>query len=967
MFKRISTFAIALTMTIPMLSLPAFFAEDNTVSAETGEEIEVELVSSVDTVDAAKRENTYSAYYDRYAGKARPDKEVVIAGSDYTTISDNAEATVEDFEGKNALVWKSQEGTVTYTVNIPETGLYNIETSYYALAGTTNSVELSLLIDGKSPFDTATRITLNKVWINEYPTKLDSKDNETKPPQVESPQWVTTPLKDVDGLFNEPLMFYFEAGEHVITLDSTKAKLAIEYIKFYNEKARVAYSTIKPTKEELDATPSFYEKIEGELAVAKTYSTLSPTFDRTSYTTSPSNPTKMRYNTIGSLNWKKSTQAITWDVTVQNAGYYKIGIKARQQDMRGFYSNRRLYIDGVVPCEEAAQIKFMYSTKWTTVTPKSNSGETLYFYLEAGTHKLTLEAIPGEIGDSMRRLDDTIYQLNTYYRQILQITGPKPDEYNSYYIDLAIPTIIDDFKAIKKSLYTEKDYIETLSGAKGSEAVALEKMAIILDRCIKKPDLIPTMLTQIKDNITSISSWMRDYRDQPLEIDYLELTSADKKFKSTDEKFFKSMKFGFKAFIGSFFEDYSILSDENEDSLNVWVSLGRDQAQAVKQMVDSYFVPEFNIQTNINLVQGGIIEAVLAGKGPDIALFIGGDFPINLAARDVLVDLTEFPDYEEVKDRFATDATTLYTYDEGVYGLPVSQSFPMLFYRKDVLESFGYDAPPNTWDELIGMLPILQRSYMNVGLVLPPTLLSTTTEAGHTFAMLLLQQGINYYNEERNATLFDTQEAVSAFETWTKFYTTFNFLQTYDAFTRFRTGEMPLVIQNYTFYNQLSVAAPEIKGLWNFTTVPGTVQKDGTISKAANSAGSGAIIFKKVHNKESAWKFVKWFTSTETQIRYGNTIEAILGPLGRFDTANVEAIEGLSWSKAEHDLIISQMNELVEIPIIPASYSVTRNVMNAFRTCVNDAENPRETLLWYNRDINIEIIRKRQDLGIDKK
>ena len=57
-------------------------------------------------------------------------------------------------------------------------------------------------------------------------------------------------------------------------------------------------------------------------------------------------------------------------------------------------------------------------------------------------------------------------------------------------------------------------------------------------------------------------------------------------------------------------------------------------------------------------------------------------------------------------------------------------------------------------------------------------------------------------------------------------------------------------------------------------------------------------------------------------------------------------------------------NELQEIPIIPASYAVTRNIMNAFRETVNQNENPRDTLLWYNRDINTEITRKRQNLGL---
>jgi hypothetical protein len=59
------------------------------------------------------------------------------------------------------------------------------------------------------------------------------------------------------------------------------------------------------------------------------------------------------------------------------------------------------------------------------------------------------------------------------------------------------------------------------------------------------------------------------------------------------------------------------------------------------------------------------------------------------------------------------------------------------------------------------------------------------------------------------------------------------------------------------------------------------------------------------------------------------------------------------------------MNAQVEIPIIPASYGVTRNIMNAFRSVVNDSENARDTLFWYNKDINEEITRKRADLGID--
>ena len=845
---------------------------------------------------------------------------------------------------------------------------------YEALESNTNDVEFSLLIDGESPYATASRITLSKRWINESEIKQDSRQNDIRPGQISTPCWQETPLEDIDGLFNEPLEFYMEAGEHTITFESEKAEFAVKSFIFYQYEAPAAYTA--PSDSDLTQAQGQKITLEGETAAYKSSRTLYPTADKSSYLTSSANgssPTKTRYNTIGSGSWTQSTQTVTWEFNVDKAGYYKIGIRGRQDQMRGMYSNRRLYVNGEVPCLEANQIKFYYDTDWSITTPKSENGDDLYFYLQAGTNTISLEAVPGEIGEIMGNLDELVYNINSYYRQIRQITGPDPDEYNNYMIDTAIPSIVPDFKEYAKTLRDKKAEIEKLSGSGGTEAETLEKMAIVLDKCIKKPDLIPEMMSQIKDNITSVSSFVNQYREQPLEVDMIEVATSDQDFTSCYKSFFGSLGFGFKGFIGSFFEDYNALSDEDESAMECWVMLGRDNAEALQQLISSEYNPTAKTKINLKLVQGGIVEATFAGKGPDLALFMGGDFPIQLAARGVLTDLTTFSDFDEVKTRFADDATVLYQYNGGTYGLPCDQTFPMLFYRSDILSEYGIDPATdlNTWDGLLNCLPTLQRNYLEVGLILPvmtstggTTQVSAITEPGNTFAMLLLQQGLNYYNEEQTKTTFDTQEAVNAFDTWTKFYTTYSFQQTYDAFTRFRTGDMPVVIQNYTFYNQLSVAAPEIKGCWGFQPVPGTVQEDGTINHAANSNGSGAIIFTKAADQEGAWDFIKWFTSTDAQVKYGNNIESILGTMGRYATANEEALQQLSWTTSEVNLLLDQLNSQVEIPIIPASYGVTRNVMNAFRAVVNDYDNARDTLFWYNKDINDEITRKLEDLGL---
>lgn len=981
MFRRVIASALALAL-CASASVPAFAdseaADDSTLGTQaTADDSATGDGSSAATTGTDSiRQTSYTNYVKKYTDAARPDKTVEVLGKDYDPASvTDAQITVTTVDGENDVMqWANQEGSVSWTVNIPETGVYNIKMIYEALESNTNDVEFSLLIDGESPYATASRITLSKRWINESEIKQDSRQNDIRPGQISTPCWQETPLEDIDGLFNEPLEFYMEAGEHTITFESEKAEFAVKSFTFYQYEAPAAYTA--PSDSDLTQAQGQKITLEGETAAYKSSRTLYPTADKSSYLTSSANgssPTKTRYNTIGSGSWTQSTQTVTWEFNVDKAGYYKIGIRGRQDQMRGMYSNRRLYVNGEVPCLEANQIKFYYDTDWSITTPKSENGDDLYFYLQAGTNTISLEAVPGEIGEIMGDLDELVYNINSYYRQIRQITGPDPDEYNNYMIDTAIPSIVPDFKEYAKTLRDKKAEIEKLSGSGGTEAETLEKMAIVLDKCIKKPDLIPEMMSQIKDNITSVSSFVNQYREQPLEVDMIEVATSDQDFTSCDKSFFGSLGFGFKGFIGSFFEDYNALSDEDESAMECWVMLGRDNAEALQQLISSEYNPTAKTKINLKLVQGGIVEATFAGKGPDLALFMGGDFPIQLAARGVLTDLTTFSDFDEVKSRFADDATVLYQYNGGTYGLPCDQTFPMLFYRSDILSEYGIDPATdlNTWDGLLNCLPTLQRNYLEVGLILPvmtstggTTQVSAITEPGNTFAMLLLQQGFNYYNNEQTKTTFDTQEAVNAFDTWTKFYTTYSFQQTYDAFTRFRTGDMPVVIQNYTFYNQLSVAAPEIKGCWGFQPVPGTVQEDGTINHAANSNGSGAIIFTKAADQEGAWDFIKWFTSTDAQVKYGNNIESILGTMGRYATANEEALQQLSWTTSEVNLLLDQLNSQVEIPIIPASYGVTRNVMNAFRAVVNDYDNARDTLFWYNKDINDEITRKLEDLGL---
>jgi ABC-type glycerol-3-phosphate transport system substrate-binding protein len=177
---------------------------------------------------------------------------------------------------------------------------------------------------------------------------------------------------------------------------------------------------------------------------------------------------------------------------------------------------------------------------------------------------------------------------------------------------------------------------------------------------------------------------------------------------------------------------------------------------------------------------------------------------------------------------------------------------------------------------------------------------------------------------------------------------------------------MPLAIMDYTAYNTLIVFAPEINGLWEFTPLPGYLNKDGTITNTSLAGVGGLVILKGCTDKNalSAWTFIQWWTSAEVQSNYGNELEALLGPSAKYGTANLEALYNMPWSRLEYDNLRAQFNDVVCIPEFPGGYIIGRYCGFSFLSVYNDDAEPEETLKSYLEDINAEFDRKRKEFGL---
>ncbi|MGN0172696.1 MAG: extracellular solute-binding protein [Acutalibacteraceae bacterium] len=859
----------------------------------------------------------------------------------------------------------ANEFVLPFTVK--EEGYYTLSFDYFYIVSGNKNTKYDVKIDGKLPFTEAASLTLSRMWTNETEIVEDANGDDVNPKQVEASIWRSYTLYDKEGYYSSPLTFYLSAGQHTLTLAMTTAEVSLRNVVFS------CAAELSDYTDYLDAHSSAAKYdgdnlvLQGEAAVYKSEMYLIAQNDITNPLTQPYSPAKIKLNTFGGANWKLTGETVYWEIDdVPQAGLYRLAIRFRQNVYDGVSAHRRLYVNGEIPFEEANRLQFAYSNQWQTLTFADNEGEAFYIYLEEGHNEIALEVVLGESAHIAEELQQSVLEMNNIYRQIIMITGSSPDDYRDYSIDEQIPTLVSDLTKANNRLKDISDEISEKYGENSSLIAKIQNITRQMDQMIEKPANIAKSdrLSAFKSNISTVGSWISMFCEQPLEIDRIELFGENGEAPRAEANFGESMAHSYNRFVASFTEDYSSMgSTESGEgrSIKVWIQSGRDQANVLKQQITSSFTPSTGIGVNLELVTGAIIEATLAGKGPDIALTRAVTDPVNFAMRNALYDLSSFDDYDEVAANFVDGAMIPFEYKGGVYALPETMTYQMMFVRTDILDELGLEIP-KTWDQLLTeVYPVVSRNNMQIGIGNMNQI--SAMNASNIFTNLLYQMGGQIYNDDLTATALDTQVAYKAFNMSVELYSDYLFPQEYDAMSRFRTGEMPILLADYTMYNTFSLSIPELDGLWEMYPIPGVLQEDGTINNDQAATETASVMFKGISDPEAGWEFLKWWVSTDTQADFGTRIEAVLGSGGRYATANVDSMEQLPWDDTQLASLNEQMESLVFVEQLPGSYFTSRAINSAFMTSVLNSKNPTEQLLYWSEQINLELTRKIEEFS----
>ena len=936
-------------------------------------------------VEGMERVGTYTGYLNEHADAHDMTCEAEIDLFDYA--SSGKVEVYTNYEGTDKALFTDTDSSVSFHVQVPQTGYYNLYMEYLIPESRGVAAERGVRINGEFPFEDAQNITFTRIWTDGGEVKTDNQGNQIRPTQIEVYDWQSSCFEDDMGFITEPYRFYLEKGDNEITLEAENEPMIIRkfmvapvsVIQSYEE-----YVAKYPDISDQAMTAGYIQMIQGEDSTLRSESSLYAKYDRSSPTTYPNSVTNTVLNYVGGDTWRSSGQWIEWEFEVPEDGYYNIMIKGRQNYSRGSVSSRTVYIDGEIPFSEMKEISYAYSNDWECKDLADENGVPYNFYLTKGTHTIRLEATLGGVGPILEELEDSTYRVNQIYRKILVYTGANPDRYRDYYIEANYPEVMEAMELESKRLFKIVDDTVSYSGQKAANIAAAQTVAQQMERFCEKPNKITLEFTTFKDNITALGTASLNMSETKLDIDYLVVSGTGVTPKKDKANIFTKLWHETKSFFASFFVDYNSVGDVYDESaddevVKVWILTGRDQGTILKSMVDDTFTPESGVKVNVEIVDPtALLNAVLAGRGPNVVLSVGADQPVNYALRGAAEDITQFNDWEEVLSHYTPSSYEQYGLDGHIYAIPETQTFNVMFYRKDVLEEMGLEVP-DTWQELIEMLPTIQGNNLSVGIPTAAGSSSTTTATTAVasnvpdlslYFTLLYQYGGDMYNEMGTKTTVDDEAGIRAFDDYVRYFNDYGLPTIYDFVSRFRSGEMPIGISAYSTYNTLMVSAPEIRGLWDFTLIPGTeyTNPDGTtyIDRSDFITGSATMMIATEDEslKQKSWEFMKWWAKPDTQVRFGREIEALLGSSARYATANKDAFEQLSWSSDDIKVLSEQWDQTVGIREVPGGYYTGRHITNAIRKVINDKDDTRETIIDYSIKINEEIEKKRNEFGL---
>lgn len=882
-----------------------------------------------------------------------------IIGDDFLAYSEILKK--DDFD-QVYLVDFEQELNISLN-HITQAGFYYLDIEYLLADNNVDAVQYQIEINGESPFYEAQTLILPSSWVFEQDTfTLDRYDNDIQPRSIKEIKWQNTIIQDYKGMYNEPFLFYLEPND-VMTISYVNSRFLVAEINFTEYEAPNTYEAFLNRYSNATKHDTMVQVSARDMAVRNDPSI------RLRVEQDPSNlyysTQQLRLNTIFGDSWESGGQTITYDVEVEEAGLYQLSFKYRQYLLKDLPVFRNIKINGALPYEEMQGVSFPHTMSFINRTLLNENDEPYYVYLNAGVNTISLESTSQPYAQTIENLKFIMNEIQELSLAIKRYTSGATDRYRDWDIELYFPNAVSDIRSWVEIL--DAMYDDLLSVASSSNPSEIANMVVSINRLndiANDINSLPSKMVQFSDGDSSVNQMLGQMVSQlmrsNLELERI-IVHGEVSLPRPYATIFTSIFEGSKRLVLSFINNPYSVNNSDED-LNVWVNYPRQYIEIMQIMIDQSFPGDRKVTLSQMPDQNKLILSNTSGKSPDVAIGVDHWIPYEFSIRGAAVDLRQFEGYEEVVSRFSKGALIPYAFEEGMYGLPSTQNFWVTFYRNDILNSIGVETIPNTWDDVIDSLPLLQSYGLNY--FVPLAQFSGLKPFVATIPYVY-QFGGNLYTESGMQTGINSTETLEGMELMSELFTLYNvpkFVGNF--FNSFRYGTLPIGIGDLSTYILLNSAADELDGLWSMAPHPGVYDPEtNTVNRYASVGAQSNMILSQSTYQDEAWAFLDWWSSTEVQAEFALTLLSTYGKQYFWNTANLEAFNLIPMPRQHKEVIQAQWEYAIEAPRIPGSYMVEREMSNAWTNIVFNGVNPRQALDEAVRIANREILYKMAEFG----
>lgn len=859
------------------------------------------------------------------------------------------------------------EESAEYRINVDKAGVYYLAVDYYSAGNSYLDYTVEVKINGAAQYQEWKTVELSLYWRDSVEEYLkDRYGDEIAPSQERINQWNHTWLYNNTYSSTHPLYATLEAGENIITLfnrSNDGLALGSLYVESPGEKIpvyeeyRQQYASEQPVAKPDTILVSATEYTVKNSAEIIYKSTANPAMT----------PYDAEYKLLNTLSWTKPGNEISYELAVETSGLYKLGFHY-MNEKEEFNSYESIRIDGEVPFRELECYAFPYSGGgWANEVLSDAEGNPYYIYLSAGTHTLTIRAEMEPVIEAWRYGQLIAEHVTQFSLDIKKISGQDADKYRTWKMTQYIPEIPDYLAAYKTIIRHIRFLLQKESefGINGALLTYLDKAEVFIDDMAEYPDEIALYAASLTgaDNsvLVAVSKFTSSIMNVNFSLDTIYAFGEDKMSRAEAGIFAKTgdaVKTVYYSFVSEKYNTDAARGDE----LTIWVSRALTHVDLLQKLADTEFTPRTGIRVKISVMPDAnkLTLACAADETPDIALGLSSHMPFDLACRGALYDMTQYDDYWEVSNRFVAGALVPYVYNEGVYAMPETLDFNAVIYRTDIFENLGLEAP-DTWDELIELLPSLQRYGMNF-------YHNISSGVGYKWfyqtTPLIFQNGGKLYAQDGTVTAIDQPGAVKGLRRLGELFVAYSLdTQVQEFFNSFRYSVLPIGIVDSNAYVLIKNGATELEGQWKLAPYLGTVQEDGSINRNFVANGSGGVIFADTEMPDEAWEFMKWWTSTETQVEYTYTLRSTYGDTYFWLPSNVEALEQAPIDQEDKQVILEMVRQLRDVSRTPGQYLLERSISDIWNAMVFDGTSAQVAADEKVIAINREITKKMKELG----